>query len=549
MRKILSLLLFCCGVLEIYAQNEHLTGHYVTLSNPGTRVIEINPVSATHVWGLASVFSGDTSAAVQQSDLELLTTIDGGITWQTRDIPGTAKDDSFVVANMWPVNETTCYISFYNFKSSSGGKIIKTINGGVNWQPVVVGNNAFANGFLDFIYFFSVDSGVAVGDPNGGYFEIYTTANGGQNWARVDSSLIPAPLTMEAGFINKFSFSGNSIYFRSSQSRMFYSNDRGYTWQAGSCTFPVTSDVEFQVNSAGKMVAPDPNQLKYAYSNNLGASYSAIFYPNSSGKSFFHPIKTKSDDAFISGAYSNVNGGIIDSMSLFICSSDPSVNTNWNPFTVDAIFYGFWPINKNYFYSENLGWLAGYWAENDTAFFTYRTQAIYRYENCAADNVTFNLPDSICDNGAPLTLSDYASPAGGSFYLNLGNEPITELDPSLYPLTDRAVYFQYVYENNNNCVGESIDSIHIHECATGISSDIPPARAAIYPNPTEDVLMIQFEPESQFNITITDNTGKKILEEQNLRQVDLSNFPAGIYAVIITTDTETYVERILKQKN
>ena len=61
-------------------------------------------------------------------------------------------------------------------------RIIKTTDGGITW---ITQSTAFGNvsRFMDErIYFFDDNNGFAFGDPIGGYNEIYTTTNGGDNW-------------------------------------------------------------------------------------------------------------------------------------------------------------------------------------------------------------------------------------------------------------------------------------------------------------------------------------------------------------------------------
>ena len=72
-----------------------------------------------------------------------------------------------------------------------------------------------------------------MGDPVGGYFEIYRTSDG-SNWTRVASSNIPAPLTGEVGLVGAFAFSGNKLWFGTNLGRVFYSTDQGVTWAASS---------------------------------------------------------------------------------------------------------------------------------------------------------------------------------------------------------------------------------------------------------------------------------------------------------------------------
>ena len=89
-------------------------------------------------------------------------------------------------------------------------EIFKTTNRGNTWAKQITN---FSTGFANCIHFFDDNNGVATGDPNGGYFEIYTTTNGGDNWVRVPSGNIPPPLPGEMGIISSFAAYNNTFWF------------------------------------------------------------------------------------------------------------------------------------------------------------------------------------------------------------------------------------------------------------------------------------------------------------------------------------------------
>ena len=122
-------------------------------------------------------------------------------------------------------------------------EIFKTTNRGNTWVMQITN---FSTGFANCIHFFDANNGVATGDPNGGYFEIYTTTNGGDNWVRVPSSNIPAPLPGEMGIVSSFAAYNNTFWFATfgaaTGQRIIGSTDRGYTWTLLT-TLPIPSDI------------------------------------------------------------------------------------------------------------------------------------------------------------------------------------------------------------------------------------------------------------------------------------------------------------------
>jgi len=123
-------------------------------------------------------------------------TLDAGHTFSSGTIPDSASRG---IVCMAAIDGQTAWAGMTDFTGSNGGAIWKTINGGTSWTRQT-NNNEFAGGFLDNLYFFTPDSGIAFGDPNGGYYEIYTTVDGGSNWNRVAQSNVPAGLGGEYGF-------------------------------------------------------------------------------------------------------------------------------------------------------------------------------------------------------------------------------------------------------------------------------------------------------------------------------------------------------------
>ena len=101
------------------------------------------------------------------------------------------------------------------------------------------------------MHFWDSRNGVCVGDPNGGYFEIYTTTDGGANWTRVPASRIPANNRGEAGEVTSFTVCGNTVYFGTDKGRLFRSVDRGATWTVIKTPFSTFFKIAFRDDSTG----------------------------------------------------------------------------------------------------------------------------------------------------------------------------------------------------------------------------------------------------------------------------------------------------------
>jgi hypothetical protein len=117
-----------------------------------------------------------------------------------------------------------------------------------------------------FIHFFDNSNGVVVGNPQEGYWAIYTTTNGGNTWIRVPSSNIPLPITGEmiepggapCGFGNNFWFA--SLFGNGS---LYNTTDKGLTWSR-SIAIPgaIAMAIAFESDLVGLVCSVVPNVFR-----------------------------------------------------------------------------------------------------------------------------------------------------------------------------------------------------------------------------------------------------------------------------------------------
>lgn len=95
-------------------------------------------------------------------------TTDGGSTWSSLSLPGTAANSIYFLDN------STGFISGYE-------AIYKTTNGGNNWSTISTGEGIY---FLDY-YFINSLTGIAVAYDDIANQTIWRTTNGGETWSNV----------------------------------------------------------------------------------------------------------------------------------------------------------------------------------------------------------------------------------------------------------------------------------------------------------------------------------------------------------------------------
>ena len=121
--------------------------YYISISDP------------EHVWiGTSREFNLPYSYSAKTND--------GGASWIFDSIPVPGEPYCTSICE-WDTN--ICFFVFTDI-TEGGGSVWKTTDGGSTWSGLTT--TQFVGGFADFYHAFSADTGVAMGDPTEGYFEI-----------------------------------------------------------------------------------------------------------------------------------------------------------------------------------------------------------------------------------------------------------------------------------------------------------------------------------------------------------------------------------------
>jgi photosystem II stability/assembly factor-like uncharacterized protein len=280
-------------------------------------------------WGISSI-----------SPLYIRTT-NGGQNWTVATITGATGGFASITA----LDADTAWVC-------NAGGVYKTTDGGLTWDKQ---ETAFPglNGNPIVIHFFDSNNGVCVGNPNNGYWAIYTTTNGGTNWTRVPSANIPAPIsTSEIGPPYVTELKDNNFWFATFWGSLYRTTDHGMTWT-------VVRDVLGNLGPFGFAFKDNLNGLactfvggkKIAKTSNGGITWTPIPLPSGlSELSPFHIAYVKGTDSTYVITSNNNIGGINPAISGSAYSNNNG--TTWN--YINNLAYG-----SASFSSPNSGWSAG----------------------------------------------------------------------------------------------------------------------------------------------------------------------------------------------
>ncbi len=236
-----KLLLLSVCALTAFAANAQQAWH---VQNSGFAaasrgINDFDVVDSNVVWAVA--YDGSGGGATIR---DYTVTTDGGATWLPGKVNATGLIASHGLANISAIDKDTAYASVYPGSASGIATqgVYKTTDGGATWAKVSAGTFTANASFINVVHFFDAMNGVAIGDPEGGYFEGYTTDNAGASWTRIPQANIAAPIAAdEYGTVGYFTAFDSSIWYSTNYGRMLVSHDLGLTWDIGSTPYDSTA--------------------------------------------------------------------------------------------------------------------------------------------------------------------------------------------------------------------------------------------------------------------------------------------------------------------
>lgn len=487
----------------------------------------IAAVNNSTAWAVAYDGSGDGSKV-----RDFTRTTDGGKNWVSGTINATGTDgleSSMITA----VNDNTAWVALYD--AAGGGKIVKTSDGGNTWTVQSSATFSAPNGFPNVIYFWDENNGFCMGDPNDGYFEIYTTTNGGDTWYRVPQANIPANLTGEFGTIGFYAVYGDIVWFATTKGRIFKSTDKGYTW------------VKYQTPLSAENFETSFKDANNGIIQSVGTTVKS--YRTTDGGENWTQITPTGN--FYQGSFSYIpNTNILISSGSDYKTPFEGISyslDNGNTFTDYADLY------KNFQFlaigasPEGAVWAGGFNTDQ------YNDGMWYLNGNAIFSRFSIN-KTSVARGDSTVILTDksYGNPDSWEWNFGDGASPET--------LTGQGPHTVKYTTDGDKTITLTItkgDEQYVYICTNAInvtwpddvSTDVQNSSYIIYPNPaTVNNTYVRINGFEKGTISVFDIKGALVWQSQGVTEddrVNIGNFASGLYIVRIQkTDGSTLSRKL-----
>lgn len=163
----------------------------------------------------------------------VIRTVDGGKTWDVRQVAG-AEDQDF--RGIRAFDAKNAVIMSTGNAEKGLATIYRTVDGGKTWALAFAPKTTGV--FFDSIAFWDRKRGVVLSDPVDGHFVLFRTADGGATWTQIPPEKFPPALKGEGSFAASNSCIAvqgeKNIWFvtgGASVARVLRSGDAGETWE------------------------------------------------------------------------------------------------------------------------------------------------------------------------------------------------------------------------------------------------------------------------------------------------------------------------------
>lgn len=156
----------------------------------------------------------------------------------------------------------------------------------------------------------------------------------------------------------------------------------------------------------------------------------------------------------------------------------------------------------------------------------------------ATSNSTLVLP------GAPIQLTETLGDEGDT------GEPVNHTLDISSLAGESSVYVAFRHHDVTDMDYLSIDDVTVTAESLNVADVSLTKVSSVYPNPAKDMVNIKLADDfnsSKTTVTLTGVTGKQVAQFDNVKAVNVSNLPAGVYVMTITDGKKTEVKKLIKK--
>ena len=488
----------------------------------------ISAVSNDIAWAVAYDGSGNDTATVR----DFTKTIDGGLIWTSGTV-NAANTKGLESAMITAISEATAWIALYD-GTNGGGKIVKTADGGSTWTSQSTAEFSAPNGFPNVIHFWDENNGFCMGDPNGGYFEIYTTTNGGDTWTRVSSENIPANLTGEYGTVGFYCVYGDIVWFATNKGRLFKSTDKGYTWTVSQTPLTESFEISFKDANVGIIQSRGNNSVTRSYRTTDGAqTWTQIIPSGNFYESSFTYIPNTNILIATGSDYSTPFEGVSYSLD------------DGNTFNDYADFY------KNYqFLALGASPDGTVWAGD------FNSSAYVDGMWCLKSGAVFSkfsVDKAEVAKGSPAVFTDQSYGTPDSWEWNFGTDATPQTHTGQGPVN--VTFSEYGYKNVTLTISKGSEQyVYIKKNALFVTwaesagTQTDNSKLLPYPNPSSQNIYVKLKGFTKGSINVYSITGALVWSSGGMtenNQINISNLSSGVYLIKVEEPNKNIITRKL----
>jgi len=515
----------------------------------GTRWM--SAVSANTVWEVG--YSKTHATAVSNK----FTRTQNGNTFTPGTFMAISDTNYFNSSNITAVNDSVAYIPMYFIPGTGrAGRVKKTMNRGVTWTICSDTTTMFlgANNFPDWGHFYTNNHGLVLGDPNGNYFEIYKTYNGGTNWTRIPQAAFTPSVTPagEYGVTDVVeTYKKKHLWFGTNHggavttaSHIYRSNDTGNTWKSAAVA---------GINAGVSGIAFRDSLHGFAWGYNTAASTAPFVLVKTSdgGITWTTSIQHNNVGIFdiseVPGRNAFVSVGLDSSHASYITSITYDDGLNW--FVLESGTLEAQRMIKLEMLDSAHAW-AGCFSDNTNIPFGTSGMCTWMGGNipvCPLTSVTAAPTNSVVCNLNSATLH-----AGGAVTYQWTGSLTSNMGANVTTTTYTAAG-TYTYSvmgtDNMGCYGIATTTVTVLPCV-GIN-EIANGIASIYPNPSNGNITIDFgNAAAGTKVVVTDMIGNNVYQSIvnsgiSELKINLTSMPKGMYLVTVSNTTGSTIKKMI----